>query len=72
MKTTIAALADIHCNTSALAAELYDIREAGLDLYYKHSDTLYCPLDHAGTYTELMTSCIATITILDNCDKKLL
>lgn len=72
MKTTIAALADIHGNTPALAAVLYDMREAGIERAYNLGDTLYGPLDPAGTYWALRTCGIEMVHILGNGDRILL
>ncbi|MCP4213434.1 MAG: metallophosphoesterase family protein [bacterium] len=60
-KQTIAIISDIHSNSAALARVLEDIDRKGIDLIFNLGDSVYGPLDPAGTADILMKQDILSI-----------
>lgn len=69
MKLKIAIISDVHGNKEALQAVLYDIISRGIDTIFNLGDSLYGPIDQAGTVKLLMQHKINNI--MGNCDRML-
>jgi putative phosphoesterase len=69
MEEKIAIISDIHGNKEALQAVLYDISSRKVDRIFNLGDSLYGPLDPAGTVQILMEYKMAHI--MGNCDRLL-
>lgn len=68
--TTIAMLADIHGNSWALDAVLADLDRRGIGAIFDLGDSLYGPMDPAGTAERLLARNIPSIR--GNCDRFLI
>lgn len=66
----LAAISDIHSNSIALDAVLFDIRKKGIDRVINLGDSLYGPIDPNGTFQMINMSGITSIS--GNQDREIL